>query len=143
MKHLLTACLFLTFLACGSDADVPPPPEPAATVAVPSSTFGNLSPDEVADMMEREEVVLLDVRTEDEINEGKIESALELDYKGPDFADRISELDRNATYVVYCAAGGRSSRACELMAEAGFEKVYNMDGGFTAWQDRDSEQQDR
>ena len=143
MKYLLSACLSLALFACGSDTDTPASPEPAASVALPSSTFGNLSPDEAADMMQREEVVLLDVRTADEIDEGKIESALELDYKGPDFADRISELDRNATYVVYCAAGGRSSRACELMAEAGFEKVYNMEGGFTAWQDRDSEQADR
>ena len=143
MKYLLTVGLLLALFACGSENDTPTAPEPAATVALPSSTYGSLSPDEAADMMEREEVVLLDVRTADEIDEGKIESALELDYKGPDFADRISELDRDATYVVYCAAGGRSSRACELMAEAGFEKVYNLDGGFTAWQDRENEQADR
>ena len=129
----LALCLFLA--ACGSDTGTP-----AASVesTAPASDrpYGNLSPEEFAAKMEDGEVILLDVRTPREISAGKIDGAVELDFNAPDFADRIAQLDREPTYLVYCAAGGRSNKACALMAEEGFERVYNLDGGFTAWQHR-------
>jgi rhodanese-related sulfurtransferase len=79
------------------------------------------------------EAVLLDVRTHDEIKKGMIENAHHIDFFARDFDSRITSLDRNKIYFVYCAAGGRSTETVELMAKLGFKSVYNLTDGFTGW----------
>ncbi|MBK8669719.1 MAG: rhodanese-like domain-containing protein [Saprospiraceae bacterium] len=46
---------------------------------------------------------------------------------------KAGQLDRNNTYIVYCAAGGRSSKAVAIMQDLGFDKAFNMVGGYTEW----------
>lgn len=46
---------------------------------------------------------------------------------------RLNELDRNASIVIHCKSGGRSTRACLLLQEAGFKDVRNLTGGILAW----------
>ncbi len=135
MKYLLILCLTLSALACGQTTE---PEAPAREGALPASSpeHENLTPEEFAEKMDDERVVLLDVRTPPEIAAGKIDGALELDFKDPDFAAKLNALDKEATYLVYCAVGGRSNKACTMMTEAGFDRVYNLEGGFTAWQQR-------
>jgi sulfur-carrier protein adenylyltransferase/sulfurtransferase len=47
--------------------------------------------------------------------------------------ERLVELDKDETFAVHCKTGGRSARAVKLLREAGFENVYNVKGGITAW----------
>ena len=47
--------------------------------------------------------------------------------------ERLVELDENGTLAVHCKTGGRSARAVQLLKEAGFQNVYNVKGGITAW----------
>jgi len=49
------------------------------------------------------------------------------------FAAHLSELDSTEEIVLYCKAGTRSTRALEILASAGFEKVKNLKGGINAW----------
>ena len=78
--------------------------------------------------------VILDVRTEDECNEGIIPNAILNDiYKGQSFIYRLEELDKTKNYYVYCKAGGRSAQACAVMNQMGFESTYNLEGGFMNW----------
>jgi len=79
------------------------------------------------------DAVLLDVRTPKEVADGMIPGAIMIDFTAPDFAGKISELDKEKTYFVYCKAGGRSSRAIEQMKGVGFKKLYNLEGGYDAW----------
>lgn len=81
-----------------------------------------------------EDVRVLDVRTPEEYAEGHVEGATLIDFYEPDFADRIGELDPDATYVVYCRSGNRSGQATALMAQQGFTSVNDVDGGVLAWQ---------
>ncbi|GJM36364.1 MAG: hypothetical protein DHS20C18_53650 [Saprospiraceae bacterium] len=83
--------------------------------------------------MKEANVVLIDVRKPGEIENGKIENALEMDVTSPDFKEKMQALDREKTYLVYCASGMRSLRACNLMSENGFKNLYNLDGGYDAW----------
>ena len=79
--------------------------------------------------------VILDVRTEDEFNEGIIPGAINIDiYKGQGFIYSIEELDKSKNYYVYCRSGGRSGQACSIMRELGFENAYNLLGGIMNWE---------
>ena len=78
--------------------------------------------------------VILDVRTEDECNEGMIPGAINIDiYKGQGFINLIEELDKSKNYYVYCRSGARSGQACSIMNQLGFENTYNLLGGIMEW----------
>ena len=78
--------------------------------------------------------MILDVRTPEEIANGYIENSISIDYYSETFLEQIDELDKNKTYLVYCKVGGRSGMAMDLMGELGFQKIYNMLGGFDQWE---------
>lgn len=84
-------------------------------------------------LQEKKDIVLIDVRTQGEVNNGKIGNPLHIDISQPDFADRIAALDKNKEYIVYCAVGGRSGRAVSQMQKMGFTKAYNLQGGYDQW----------
>ena len=77
--------------------------------------------------------VLLDVRTESEQKKGIIKNAFAMDIFKDDFETKLNKLDKNKTYYVYCAAGGRSAEACEMMKKKGFIDVKDLNGGFNRW----------
>ena len=81
-----------------------------------------------------ENAVILDVRTEDEVANGIIPGAINIDiYKGQGFIYQVEELDKDKTYFVYCLAGGRSGQACGIMKQFRYKKTYNLIGGISQW----------
>lgn len=78
--------------------------------------------------------VVLDVRTRREYEEGHIPGAVLLDFNSPDFGKELAKLDKNKTYLVHCAVGGRSAKAARKMEEMGFQRVFNLLGGMRAWE---------
>ncbi len=95
----------------------------------------NLSQEDwLAQFVADDNAVILDVRTQEECNEGIIPNAINIDiFKGQGFVYEVDELDKNKNYYVYCKAGGRSAQACSIMKELGFENTYNLMGGFMHW----------
>mgnify|MGYP003580303552 CR=1 FL=1 len=77
--------------------------------------------------------VLVDLRTPDELKQGKIAGATVIDYFGTNFETAIQKLDRNKTYLLYCAGGSRSEDTAELMRGLGFRKIYDLEPGFNGW----------
>ena len=78
-----------------------------------------------------DELTLLDVRQPNEYEAGHIPGARLIPL--PDILSRLDEIDSNKTTVVYCAVGGRSRVAAQMIAAQGFSEVYNLSGGFKAW----------
>ena len=78
---------------------------------------------------------LVDVRTPDEWNEGVIEGARLLDFHAEGFAEAIKKTDASKPVYLYCAVGGRSFKAAQLLEKAGFTHVVELDGGMGAWQE--------
>lgn len=78
--------------------------------------------------------VVLDVRTPKEFAAGHIPGALNIDWNGADFANKVSALDKTRSYLVHCAAGGRSAKAADKMTSLQFTNVYNLQGGIRAWE---------
>jgi len=90
--------------------------------------------DWVSQLEADENAVILDVRTDDEWNDGYIPNAINIDiYKGQGFIYDVDQLDKSKNYYVYCKAGARSEQACQLMNQLGFENTYNLLGGFMQW----------
>jgi len=77
--------------------------------------------------------VLLDVRTAGEISQGAIKGHKHFDIMSPLFAEKISKLDKEKAYFIYCRSGNRSGQACNFMATQGFTKLYNLSGGIGAY----------
>ncbi|MEL7222587.1 MAG: rhodanese-like domain-containing protein [Bacteroidota bacterium] len=97
------------------------------------ASYEDINVEQFKTKMTATDVVILDVRTPGETTQGMIDGAVEIDFRSDDFQAQISALDKDKTYLVYCKSGGRSSNACEMMQEMGFEKLYNLDGGYTRW----------
>ena len=103
-----------------------------ATPAAPAA-FKNLSVEEFARMADDKKNVILDVRTPGEFQAGHIPGAMNLDVSASDFQAKAALLDRSKIYLVHCASGVRSARACEKLNHLDFPKLYNLPGGFRAW----------
>ena len=81
-----------------------------------------------------ENAVILDVRTEDEYNDGRIPNAIHLDiHLGQGFIDGLEALDKSKNYYVYCRSGVRSAKACQIMDDLGFNNSNNLLGGILDW----------
>ena len=98
----------------------------------------NLNIKEGHDLIEKNknnpDFVILDVRTPGEFNSGHIQNAVNIDYKASDFKDNISNLDKNKTYALYCRSGRRAVASSDIMAELGFQHIYQF-GGVKEWQE--------
>lgn len=78
-------------------------------------------------------IAILDVRTAKEFADGHVAEAVNIDVNQADFAQKIDQLDRSKTYIVYCRSGRRSSKAVGIMATKGFKNLYNVSDGFVGW----------
>jgi rhodanese-related sulfurtransferase len=76
---------------------------------------------------------VIDVRTQEEYSSGHITGAILIDYYKKDFKSNLSKLDKNKPVFVYCASGGRSGSASEVLADMGFKQIYDLKGGMNAW----------
>ena len=136
IRTLILSLAILSFTACEGQNGAAAGAGEGETSKVSDGTpqreiiFADLSVADFKAKMNDPNVVILDVRSDGEVAEGMIEGARQLDYRAADFQRQVSELDKDKTYLVYCASGGRSGRACEMMKELDFAEVYNLVGGY-------------
>ena len=94
----------------------------------------NVGVEEFAKMRDSKTNVVLDVRTKAEYDAGHMPGAVLIDFNAEDFEKKLAALDKNKTYLVHCAAGGRSAKACDKMSKMNFSSLVNLQGGFRAWE---------
>jgi hypothetical protein len=111
-------------------------PAPAVDFSFPERpAYYNFKPDRFDQLRTRNtNAFVLDVRTPAEFAQGHIPGAGLIDFKAPDFKEKVAKLDHTKLYLVHCAAGGRSVKAVEVMHELGFERLFNLEGGMKAWE---------
>ncbi|GAB5475912.1 MAG: rhodanese-like domain-containing protein [Maribacter sp.] len=97
--------------------------------------MADLSQEEWAEQLQNDDnAFILDVRTDDEVEEGYIPNAKQIDiYLGQGFIDELQKLDASKNYYVYCRSGNRSGQACAIMNSIGIENTFNLEGGFMNW----------
>lgn len=79
-------------------------------------------------------LVVLDVRTPEEFNNGHIKGAVNIDIRQPDAFSKIDKLNRKATYIVHCRTNHRSGIAVDYMMKSGFKNVFQMMDGYPGWE---------
>jgi len=77
--------------------------------------------------------IVLDVRTQQENSQVRIPKSVLIDIYNPNFLQKVEELNKTKTYLVYCRSGSRSYAACKQMKHLGFENIYNLKSGIISW----------
>jgi len=113
---------------------VPNPKQPAPPEETKVND-GEIDVTELKAKLDRgDDFVLIDVREPHEYRIASIPGSRLIPLG--EFPKHVGELDPNAEIVIHCKMGGRSARACSVLRQAGFEKVYNVKGGILAWSDK-------
>lgn len=97
------------------------------------STIALITPEDLEVKMSDPLIQLIDVRTDKEWQKGHLKGAKRFEINNSNWETQISILDKNLPVYVYCAKGGRSSRSAKQLQKAGFQEIYDLDGGITAW----------
>jgi phage shock protein E len=113
--------------ACSADDAAPGAP------AAVGASVTDVDPAGFAALADDPGVTVLDVRTPGEFAAGHLPGAVNIDSSAPDFADAVSELPKDSTYLVYCQTANRSGVATDRMLDLGFTDVYDLQGGIVAW----------
>lgn len=92
-----------------------------------------ITPTEAVTLINRQEALVLDVRTANERSQGSIINAkhVPLDALSQQ-ADNLTK-DKDKPVLVFCKMGNRSSGACKLLLKNSYTDVYNLKGGINAW----------
>ncbi|MFN2221743.1 MAG: rhodanese-like domain-containing protein [Chloroflexota bacterium] len=130
-KWLFLLLFALVLVACGGT-------DTAAPVAEQSPALGqlDLAPEvnvqTVAEVKDREDVYVLDVREQSEYDAGHIPGVVLLPLG--QIPSRLGEIPTDKTVIVTCRTGNRSGQAVDFLRQNGFDNVHNMLGGIVAWE---------
>jgi rhodanese-related sulfurtransferase len=112
----------------------------AHLIAEAKGRIENLSPAAVAAELEDEDVLLVDLReAEERAQHGCIPGAIHaargmLEFSAdPTSAYFRPEFDPGRRIILYCASGGRSALAADMLQLLGYDRVAHLDGGLKAW----------
>lgn len=122
---LAAACLLLT--GCGT-----PNNTKSESDNMTSGLYQKITPEQAKEMMGQAGVIVLDVRTQEEYDEGHIENATLLtDMEIPSKANQLLP-DKEAKILVYCRSGMRSAAAAKVLICMGYTNVLDF-GGILDW----------
>jgi len=125
MRYLITLFTITTLISCQAQ-------EQKDTKDL--DPFADISNEQAHEIMKaKADLQIIDLRQNAEVAGGMIDGAVQMDISKPKFYEQIETLDKTKPVLVYCAAGGRSKTAQEIMQEAGFTEVYNLKNGYGRW----------
>ncbi len=102
-----------------------------------SDTLSGLKPaepGEVTNLINRDNALVLDIRSEENFKDGHIINAMNI--PAAKLQESVSSLEKykDSPVVLYCQNGGEASRLLKFMKQSGFSKLYFLKGGLMAWQ---------
>ena len=118
---LFTVLLAMVFAAAGCQTEL--------------ATYKDIASQELKAMIDQKEnFTLVDVRTSQEFSASHIQDAKLIPVDEIEHALHDGKLETDEQIVVYCLMGGRSRQAAKILANQGFKKILNLQGGTQAWQ---------
>lgn len=120
MQRLLILLLVVTigFSSCQK-------PDPKIEIVSPEQVYEAIQGDA--------SIQLVDVRSQTEYQVNHLKKAQNICVTNKDFKEKVAKLDKNKPVYVYCAKGGRSAQAAQILKEMGFMEVYDLQGGMQNW----------
>jgi len=124
MKRLaaLNSATFVTFIliffsACGSNSNI-----------------RDISANNLANQLERNDMLILDVRTAQEFAAGHVPGATNMPHTS--VKSQLDKLQgyKNKTIVIYCKSGRRAAMARQTLTDAGFKQLLHLNGDMDSWQ---------
>lgn len=125
-KALLLIPFLFLLVACGGQTATADPA--AAVLDLPQT----VDVDTVAEVKDRDDVVVLDVREQWEYDEGHIPGVNLIPMN--EVPNRLDEIPTDQTVIVTCRSGNRSGQVADFLRQQGYDNVHNMDGGILAWE---------
>ena len=98
-----------------------------------TAKYTDITVEEAKEIIEAGNVILVDVRTQEEYNEKHIDGAILIPNETITDSQPAELPDKDADILVYCRSGKRSSEAAKKLADMGYTNVYNMLGGTNEW----------
>ncbi|HEU4464465.1 MAG TPA: rhodanese-like domain-containing protein [Gemmatimonadota bacterium] len=133
-RIVLSIAVGVLLAACGEPRI---PEEASAPAPAPAAAPGArlVTPAEARTLVAWPGVQVVDVRTEEEYAAGHLPGArrVQLDEIGAAIDAGEFPASPETPLLVYCRAGSRSAQAAALLSERGFQRVYDLEGGITAW----------
>ena len=98
-----------------------------------ASGVANVSPTEAVVLMNRDKLLILDVRDATEFAAGHIQGAKHIPVT--ELLSRIKEIEKfkNKVVLVHCQKGMRAKAACAILREQSFTQLHNLQGGLESW----------
>jgi len=121
-RSIAFVCLVLLATLSGCVAEEKPPEK---------AQYADITVQQAKEMIDRGEVFILDVRTQEEYDAGHIKGSTLIPVQELD--KRLNEIPKDRKILVYCRTGHRSTQASEILVNNGFKEVYNMKGGIEEW----------
>ena len=139
MKKKLVIIFALFLAACSNNAnqaDSKPAVDADAGQKVASAAqanvFASYPPAQTMDLIkQRKDLLIIDVRSPDELREGKIENSTLIPFW--DIMKGNYTIPQDRPLLLICAVGGRSYAAMQILAQKGYKEIYNLQGGISAW----------
>jgi len=123
-KSFITFCILIVLFTIACRHEAKTPSEEIITV---------ISQEEMQTLLMLDDVQFIDVRTPEEHSEGYINGSQNIDFKSSSFDQDILRLDKKKPVILYCKSGNRSAKCAKRMKDAGFTKIYDLEGGFSKW----------
>lgn len=125
MKRILPLFLLLLLLLTGCGGN--------ASNTSSENSYQQISQEEAKEMMDTQDVIILDVREQDEYDSGHIPGAVLLPVGTIDEESAAEVIpEKDSTVLVYCRSGNRSKTASSALAELGYTSIYEF-GGINTW----------
>lgn len=125
---ILLVMMTIALAACGGGGS-----DTAVSEEIDVTTLGdNIDVQTVADIKDRDDVLVLDVREQWEYDEGHIPNVIHIPMN--DIPNRLSEIPTDKEVVVTCRSGNRSGQVADFLREQGYTNIHNMSGGILDWQ---------
>ena len=93
-----------------------------------------LSYDDFKNQISNNKVLLFDVRTMEEYNNGHLKGSVNIDFYEEELFNKFfKKVEKSKPIYIYCRSGNRSKKSSEKLNELGFVKVYDLEGGYKNW----------
>ena len=122
MKTIYLSLLFLVFFISGC----------VAKTTTGSNTYKIITAEEAKSMMDKGGVIIVDVRTKEEYQEGHIKDAILIPNESIDGIAPKELGDKDAIILIYCRSGRRAKDASEKLVKLGYTNIYDF-GGIIDW----------